>query len=76
MAALSLGLLLERQGLPNEALEWQRFAAEHGDDMAAYNLGRLLLDRGERTEAILWLQQSKDPLAAELLKRIEAGKDR
>jgi TPR repeat protein len=70
MAAQTLGLLLERRGELEQAIRWHRIAAEKGDHMAAYNLGRLLYEEGKHDEGKKWLQASTDPLAAELLRAI------
>lgn len=71
-AAQTLGLLLEKQQDRIGAMYWQRFAAERGDHMAKYNLGRMLHEQGDDSEAVKWLGESDDPLAPGLLAEIQS----
>jgi TPR repeat protein len=72
MAAHTLGLIREERGERERAKELQRVAAEKGDVSAAYNLGRMLDEDGATEEAKQWLHQAEaDPLARQLLERIE-----
>ena len=67
---MGLAELLQGAGRPEEAERGERFSAGLGDVAAAYDLGRLLLRRRERDEALVWLQRSSaggDPNATRLL---------
>jgi uncharacterized protein len=59
---------------PDEAKVWYQQAAESGNGYAAYQLGQLLDQEGNRDEAVTWMNVAKDegePQAAAELERWE-----
>jgi hypothetical protein len=54
----NLGLLLGKQGQPDQAEHWYRNSAALGHSAAMTNLGRLLASRGNAQQAEYWYRKA------------------